>query len=118
MAPPLTNSTGQRARSACYMSYSSKTPSATPRMVNYIYIFFMPLLKKISAMLQKNYHLLHASCKLITLKNKSDLAFFFICAICTDQKAAGVIGVIPVGESLRERKLKMIIKCFTGLCQG
>lgn len=57
------------------------------------------------------------SCKLITLKNKSDL-LFFICAVCTIQKAAGIIEVIPVGESLRERKLEMIIKCFTGLCQG
>lgn len=41
-----------------------------------------------------------------------------ICPICTDQKAAGVIEVIPVGEQPRERERKMIIKCFTGLCQG
>lgn len=52
-------------------------------------------------------------------KNKSDLLFFVLFAPFVEiKKQPGVIEVIPVGESLRERELKMIIKCFTGLCQG
>lgn len=52
------------------------------------------------------------------LKINQIFNFFSICPICMDQKAAGVIEVIPVGEQPRERERKMIIKCFTGLCQG
>lgn len=53
-------------------------------------------------------------------KKKTNQIFFFVlfAPFGEIKKQPGVIEVIPVGESLRERELKMIIKCFTGLCQG